>query len=120
MSVKLLTVSHWRILPMNPTTPAPTLNPPNAKYAWRTITRAAPPKREAAERVGDFREIYDNYDEATVRAQASRCIQCPNPLCMTGCPLANRIPEWIALAAQGLFLEAAALSRTTSNMPEIC
>ena len=92
----------------------------NPKYAWSTIARAAPPKRTAAERVADFREIYANFDEAAVRAQASRCIQCPHPLCMTGCPLQNRIPEWLALAAQGLFLEAAAVSRSTSNMPEIC
>ena len=68
----------------------------------------------------DFREIYSEFDDATVRAQAARCIQCPNALCMTGCPLANRIPEWMALTAQGLFLEAAAVSRATSNMPEIC
>jgi len=39
---------------------------------------------------------------------------------MTGCPLANRIPEWLALTAQGLFLEAAEISRSTSNLPEIC
>ena len=32
----------------------------------------------------------------------------------------NRIPEWLALTADGRFLEAAALSRSTSNMPEIC
>lgn len=94
--------------------------PPNPKYAWSTIPRALPPKRSAEERVEDFQEIYANYDEAAVRAQASRCIQCPHPLCMTGCPLANRIPEWLALAAQGDFIEAAALSRTTSNLPEIC
>lgn len=92
----------------------------NPKYAWRDIPRALPPKRAAAERVGDFREIYGQFDEAAVRAQASRCIQCPHPLCVQGCPLANRIPEWLALAAQGHFLEAAAVSRTTSNMPEIC
>jgi len=91
-----------------------------SKYAWSQIGRAAPPKRPAGERVGDFREIYSEFDEATVRAQAARCIQCPNPLCMTGCPLANRIPEWMSLTAQGLFLEAAALSRSTSNLPEIC
>ena len=91
-----------------------------AKYAWRTIARATPPKRSAGERVADFNEIYGNFDEATARAQASRCIQCPHPLCMQGCPLANRIPEWLALTAQGQFLEAAALSRTTSNMPELC
>jgi len=34
--------------------------------------------------------------------------------------LANRIPEWLALTADGRFLEAAAVSRSTSNMPEIC
>lgn len=74
----------------------------------------------ATERVTDFREIYSNFDEVTARAQASRCIQCPEPLCRMGCPLANRIPEWMALTAQGRFLEAAEVSRSTSNMPEIC
>ena len=91
-----------------------------SKYAWSLIRRASPPKRPAGERVEDFREIYSEFDEATARAQAARCIQCPNALCMTGCPLANRIPEWMALTAQGLFLEAAAISRATSNLPEIC
>jgi glutamate synthase (NADPH) small chain len=99
---------------------SPTLTPSTAKYAWSLIGRSAPPKRDACERVTDFREIYGNYDEATAREQASRCIQCPQPLCMQGCPLANRIPEWLALTAQGQFLEAAAVSRSTSNMPEIC
>lgn len=98
----------------------PPFPPANPKYAWSTIARAAPPKRAAGERVRDFAEIYDDYDEATVRAQASRCIQCPEPLCAQGCPLSNRIPEWLGLAAQGRFLEAAALSRSTSNLPEIC
>ena len=92
----------------------------NPKYAWSAVPRVAPPKRPAAERVCDFDEIYANHDEATIRAQASRCIQCHNPLCMQGCPLANRIPEWLALAAQGKFLEAAEISRSTSNLPEIC
>ena len=87
---------------------------------WRDIERVDPPKREAAERVADFDEIYSLLDEATVREQASRCIQCPVPSCKQGCPLANRIPEWLALAAEGKFLEAAAVSQATSNMPEIC
>ncbi len=91
-----------------------------SKFAWSLINRATPPKRPAAERVADFREIYREFDEATARAQAARCIQCPDALCMKGCPLANRIPERLALTAQGAFLEAAAVSRVTSNMPEIC
>lgn len=92
----------------------------DAKYAWAAIGRATPPKRPADERVGDFLEVYRNFDEATVREQASRCIQCPNALCSQGCPLHNRIPEWLALAAEGKFLAAAELSRSTSNLPEIC
>jgi glutamate synthase (NADPH/NADH) small chain len=91
-----------------------------AKHAWREISRAEPPKRAAQERITDFHEIYSLLDEATVREQAQRCLQCPEPSCMTGCPLSNRIPEWIALAAEGKFLEAAEISRSTSNMPEIC
>jgi glutamate synthase (NADPH/NADH) small chain len=64
-----------------------------AKHNWRYIARESPPKRDASERVCDFDEIYDLFDEATARAQASRCISCPDPLCVkSGCPLANRIP----------------------------
>ena len=91
------------------------------KHNWRYIARESPPKRAASARICDFDEIYRLFDEATARAQASRCINCPDPPCVeNGCPLANRIPEWLALTAEGRFLEAAALSRSTSNMPEIC
>ena len=96
-------------------------NPWPAKHNWRYIAREPPPKRDAAEHICDFDEIYGLFDEATARAQASRCINCPDPQCVkNGCPLANRIPAWLALTAEGRFLEAAALSRSTSNMPEIC
>jgi len=93
---------------------------PNPKHAWLNVDRTSPPKRPAADRVADYLEIYGNYDEATAREQASRCIQCPEPQCVQGCPLSNRIPEWLALTAEGHFLEAAALSCSTSNMPDLC
>ncbi len=90
------------------------------KHNWRYISREMPAKREVAERICDFDEIYGFYDEATARAQASRCIDCPDPPCAQTCPLGNRIPVWLALVADGRFLEAAEVSRSTSNMPEIC
>jgi len=92
----------------------------DVSHAWLEVPRMLPPKRAARERVNDFGEIYALYDEAAVREQASRCILCPDALCMTGCPLTNRIPEWLGLAAEGRFLEAAQISGATSNMPEIC
>jgi glutamate synthase (NADPH/NADH) small chain len=94
--------------------------PVHTKYDWAEIARANPPKRSASERVHDYREISELFDEQTVREQACRCLFCPEPLCVEGCPLHNRIPEWIALAAEGAFSEAAAISQSTSNMPEIC
>jgi glutamate synthase (NADPH/NADH) small chain len=93
---------------------------PNPKYAWRELAHKGLPKRSASERVADFLEIYGLYDETTAREQASRCIQCPNPSCVTGCPLCNPIPQWMLLTAEGRFLEASAVLGSVTNMAEIC
>ncbi len=93
---------------------------PNPRHAWRELAHRGLPKRSASERVADFLEIHGLYDEATAREQASRCIQCPNPSCVIGCPLCNPIPEWLLLTAEGRFLEAAALLGSATNMAEIC
>ena len=89
-------------------------------HSWSQLAHTCPPKRSATERVADFLEIYGPYDEVTAREQASRCLQCPEPMCVTGCPLGNRIPEWMLLTAEGQFLEAAAISRSANNLAEIC
>ena len=98
----------------------PVSQQPNPKYAWRELAPKGLPKRAASERVADFLEIHGLYDEATAREQASRCIQCPNPSCVSGCPLCNPIPQWMLLTAEGRFLEAAAVLGTATNLAEIC
>lgn len=100
----------------------PINKPPFAgwKYTWCVIPRVDQHKRSVAERIGDFHEVYRLLDPDLAQAQAQRCVQCGFPFCTTGCPLGNRIPEWMQLAAEGRFLEAAAVSGGTSNMPEIC
>lgn len=92
----------------------------NPKYAWREFSGRGLPRRSASERVADFLEVHGLYDEATAREQASRCIQCPNPTCVDGCPLCNPIPQWMQLTAEGRFLEAAAVLGSVTNMAEIC
>lgn len=91
----------------------------NSKYAW-TIGREELPKRSAPERAADFLEVCGLYDETTAREQASRCIQCPNPTCVGGCPLCNPIPQWMQLTAEGRFLEAATALESVTNFAEIC
>ena len=93
---------------------------PDPEHAWSTLARAGLPKRPAAERVADFLEIYGLYDEVAAREQASRCVQCPEPTCVAGCPLGVHIPEWLALTAEGNFLEAATVLQSTSSLPELC
>src|SRR5512139_850329 len=92
----------------------------NSKYAWRELAREDLPRRSASERAADFLEIHGLLDEKTAREQANRCIQCPNPSCVSGCPLCNPIPQWMQLTAEGRFLEAAAVLGSVTNMAEIC
>lgn len=91
-----------------------------SKYAWREIPQVGLPKRSARERMADFFEIYGLYDQSTAQEQAARCLQCPNPGCVTGCPLCNPIPEWIRLTADGRFDEAASLLGSNTSLTEIC
>jgi len=90
-----------------------------AKYAWSDIDRTEPPKRPATDRVSDFQQTHLPYDEATARAQASRCIQCPNPRCVEACPLSTPIHELLALIADGQFKEAAEFFFVTHSIPEL-
>lgn len=92
----------------------------NPKYSWTEHGQQDLPKRPAADRVADFRDIHASFDESAAQEQASRCIQCPHPRCVTGCPLGSPIQDWIQLTAEGRFLEAAALAGCSGAIPEIC
>ena len=78
------------------------------------------PKRPPAERIADFCEVTLTYSPEQAIAEASRCVECLKPPCVKACPLHNPIMDWLVLTTEGKFVEAAHLSRTTSNMPEIC
>ncbi|WP_299007986.1 NAD(P)-dependent oxidoreductase [uncultured Caulobacter sp.] len=85
-----------------------------------TVPRKTPEKRAAAERSGDFHEIYADFIDAKAAEQASRCSQCGVPFCQTHCPLHNNIPDWLRMTAEGRLEEAYALSQATNSMPEVC
>ena len=80
------------------------------------------PARIALElrRDGDWRELYGAFDAAEAKHQAGRCLDCGVPYCAHGCPLHNRIPQWLELAREGRIVEAAALCHETNPLPEIC
>lgn len=78
-------------------------------------------KRPAEERILDFDEVITGFDEETARAEASRCLQCPEPQsCMLNCPAGNDIPEALWLISEGDFIGAAKVFAETSPLPEVC
>ena len=77
--------------------------------------------RPVEERVLDFDDVVIPLDPIQARIEAARCVQCPDPApCMLACPVHNDIPSAMWLIENGMFLEAAALYRSTSSMPEVC
>jgi glutamate synthase (NADPH/NADH) small chain len=84
------------------------------------VPRATPLEVPVAVRVLDWREIYGGYEHGQGEQQAARCIDCGNPYCEWQCPVHNYIPEWLRLARQGRFIEAATLMHETNPLPEIC
>jgi glutamate synthase (NADPH) small chain len=80
--------------------------------------RQLPDRRPVIERVGDFKEIYRPFPEATLCAQAARCMDCGVPTCHAGCPLGNRIPDWNDDVYQGHWEAAFKQLMATNNFPE--
>jgi glutamate synthase (NADPH/NADH) small chain len=77
--------------------------------------------RPVSERICDFNDVVLPMEPEQAMMEAARCVQCPDPApCVEACPVHNDIPSAMWLIEQGRFLEAAALYRKTSSMPEIC
>ncbi len=54
------------------------------------------------------------------RREAQRCLDCPKPTCMQGCPVGIHIPTFIKNIERGEFLEAARVLKETSALPAVC
>ncbi|MDJ0781839.1 MAG: glutamate synthase subunit beta [Desulfosarcinaceae bacterium] len=80
--------------------------------------RELPDRRPVAERLGDFREIYQPFPAEKLIAQASRCMDCGVPTCHAGCPLGNRIPDWNDAVYHQRWEEAYRQLSATNNFPE--
>ena len=81
-------------------------------------TREVPLRRDPAERIKDWFEIYLPFPEESTRVQAARCMDCGVPFCHTGCPLTNVIPDWNDMVYHGRWREAIRQLHATNNFPE--
>ncbi len=84
------------------------------KYTHREL----PKRRPVPLRLRDWHEVYEEFDNETLREQATRCMDCGIPFCHNGCPLGNLIPEWNDLVRRDRWRDAIERLHATNNFPD--
>lgn len=78
------------------------------------------PVQDGAVRSNNFDEVALGYDEAMAMEEATRCLNCVNRPCISGCPVKVKIPDFIACVAKGDFKAAYEVIHETSSLPAVC
>ncbi|MGL4772361.1 MAG: NADPH-dependent glutamate synthase [Clostridium sp.] len=79
------------------------------------IAEQAPEKRAK-----NFEEVCLGYTEEEAIEEASRCLNCKNPKCVSKCPVNISIPRFISEVKLGNFEEAAKVIAEASALPAVC
>jgi glutamate synthase (NADPH/NADH) small chain len=84
------------------------------------LTRVKMPEAPPRERARSYVEVNSGLTPEQAVNEASRCIDCANPTCITGCPVGINIPKFIKNIERGQFLEAARTLKETNALPAVC
>ena len=84
-----------------------------------TMTKTPMPEQDANVRNKNFKEVSLGYTPEMAIEEAKRCLNCKKPLCVGGCPVNIRIPEFIAKVAEGDFLAAYEIITSTNALPAL-
>ena len=77
-------------------------------------------EQEPKVRATNFEEVCLGYNEEEAVAEASRCLNCPKPRCVGGCPVGINIPGFIAKVKERDFEGAAKEIAKYSALPAVC
>ncbi len=83
------------------------------------IPRQAMPEQEPQARRGNFQEVNLGLAPAAAAREASRCIACPDPKCVKGCPVGVKVREFVDLVVSGDYRAAAAKMREDNVLPAV-
>ena len=87
----------------------------------RTATpRVKMPELDPAYRITCNEEVNRGLSREQAVTEATRCLDCPDPQCITGCPVGINIPGFIKNIERGCFGEAAIVLKETSALPAVC
>ncbi len=100
------------------------------KYAGKRLTpdemkaaiassRHAMTEQDAIVRSRNFEEVNLGYSIETAQEEAKRCLLCPVPGCVQGCPVRIKIPEFLSAIVEGDFLEALRIVKEDNALPAV-
>ncbi|MBN2812708.1 MAG: FAD-dependent oxidoreductase, partial [Bacteroidales bacterium] len=84
------------------------------------IERVKMPEVEPGERIKGNIEVNMGITAEMAIQEARRCLDCPDPQCIKGCPVNVDIPTFIKHIEAGEFLKAAASIKENNVFPSIC
>ena len=101
--------------------------------AWREELRKSKKNKERTEtprvkmneldpkyRITCNEEVNCGLTKEQALLEATRCLDCPDPTCMQGCPVGINIPKFIKNIERGEFALAAQAIKETSSLPAVC
>jgi len=94
-----------------------TMKPKDRTLIERCVMNELDPVYRATTRT---EEVNQGLTEEQALTEAKRCLDCPKPSCMEGCPVNINIPSFIKSIERGHFLDAAKVLKNTSSLPAVC
>jgi glutamate synthase (NADPH) small chain len=77
------------------------------------------PERTPVRRRSGFDEVNLGYGHGQAHTEASRCLECPKPVCVGGCPVGVNVPEFVDQVLAGDYRGAAATMRRDNVLPAV-
>lgn len=77
-------------------------------------------EQKPKDRIKNFNEVPFGYTPEIAQTEASRCLQCKKPICISGCPVEIDIPAFVKLMAEGDFVGAAKKLKEANSLPAVC
>ncbi len=68
----------------------------------------------------NFTEVNQGYTAQMAQEEAMRCLACPKPTCVAGCPVNIQIKDFVVKIAEGDFIGAVQKIKEDNALPAIC
>jgi homotetrameric NADPH-dependent glutamate synthase len=105
--------------------PLPTPEPKPEKRVGKKVSeipceKTPMPERDPLARARTFEEVALGYDFKAALIEANRCLDCPKPKCVEGCPVTIDIPGFIQAIVRKDLREASRVLKDSNVLPAVC